>query len=90
MMLDGEPGDRTFDPAMPKDPAAWLGTRLHEVDIVLKRSGMPNVDRHRGAVASIRDSAEEIVDAARQGLAWASEPWPDVDHDERGMVLGRS
>lgn len=87
-MLDGEPGDRTFDPAMPKDPAAWLGTRLHEVDIVLKRSGMPNVDHHRGAVASIRDSAQEIVDAARQGLAWASEPWPDVDHDERGMVLG--
>lgn len=87
VMTQGEPGDRTFDPAMPQDPAAWLAARLREVDALLQRSGMPDVERHRGAVASIRESAEEIVDAARDGLAWASEPWLAVRHDERGMAL---
>lgn len=87
VMTQGEPGDRTFDQAMRQDSAAWLSDRLHEVDALLQRAGMPDVERHRGAVASIRESAEEIVDAARDGLAWASGPWPDVRHDERGMAL---
>ena len=87
VMVDGEPGDRTFEPAMPADPAAWLSGRLHEVDALLERSGTTDVGRHRGAVASIKESAEEIVDAARAGLAWAREPWPEVRRDERGMAL---
>ncbi len=72
VMVKGEPGDRVFEPAMPADPTAWLSDRLQEVDVLLKRSGMPGGDRHQGAVASIRASAKEIVDAARDGLAWAS------------------
>ncbi len=89
-MTGGEPGDRTFEPAMPTGPTAWLAEQLHDVDAVLTRSGMPNVDRHWDAMSAIRASAKEIVDAARDGLLWSSEPWPDVTHDERGMALGGS
>lgn len=87
VMAEGEPGDRTFEPAMSADPAAWLYDRLHEVDVLLERSGTPDVGRHRDAVASIAEAAEEIVEVVREGLAWASASWPEVRHDERGMAL---
>jgi hypothetical protein len=87
VMAEGEPGERIFESAMPADPAAWLSDRLHEVDVLLERSGIPDVDRHRSAVASIRESAEEIAEEVRAGIAWARESWPEVRRDERGMAL---
>ena len=87
VMAEGEPGDRIFETAMPVDPAAWLSNRLHEVHVLLGRSGIPDVGRHRNAVASIRESAEEIVEAVLMGIAWAREPCPEVRRDERGMAL---
>lgn len=87
VMIQGEPGERTFEPAMRADPVGWLSDRLKEVDVLLARSGASDVARHQGAIASIAESAEEVAEAARAGLTWAGEPWPEVHHDERGMAL---
>ena len=84
-MADGEPGSRTFDAAMPRDPEAWLTTFL--------RSGLGDYLRRRGHdvpandLAAIGDNAGDIGRALDEGLAWAREPWPDVAHDERGMAV---
>lgn len=86
-MIDGEPEDRSFDPAMPADPAAWLGDRLRDVTGLLQQSGVTDTGRFRTAATTIANLAPEILDEARAGLAWAREPWPHVDHDERGMAV---
>lgn len=86
VMEAGEPGDRTFEPAMVKDPCGWLTERLHHVGELLEQSGTSDVGRHHGAIEAIGDSAAEIVEAAKDGLAWAAQPWPRVQHDERGMA----
>ncbi len=87
VMAAGEPGVRTYDPSMSADPAGWLSGRLHEVQVLLKQSGVPDVGRHRRAALEIEEACEQIVEAARAGLDWAREPWPTVDWDGR---LGRS
>jgi hypothetical protein len=38
---------------------------------------------------AIRSTATEVGAVVEGGLAWAREPWPDVDHDERGMARVR-
>ena len=86
-MADGEPGDRTFDAEMPADPRGWLTTFL--------RSGLPDYLGRGGQditafiddLAAIGDAADEIGRALDEGLAWAREPWPDVEYDERGMAV---
>ncbi len=86
-MIDGEPEDRTYDRAMPADPAGWLGERLYNVTELLQQSGVSDIDRFKPAASSIADLAPEILAEARAGLAWARQPWPEVDHDERGMAV---
>ena len=89
VMAAGEPGARTYDPSMCADPTGWLSDRLHEVQVLLKRSGVPDVGRHRRAALEIAGACEQIVEAARAGLDWAREPWPAVDWDGRGMAVQR-
>jgi hypothetical protein len=36
--------------------------------------------------AQVHGAADEIGVEVAAGLAWAREPWPDVEHDERGMA----
>ena len=86
-MIDGEPEDRTYDPAMPADPAGWLDGQLRDVKGLLEASGMADTDRFEAAASSIAALAPEILHEARAGLAWARQPWPEVDHDERGMAI---
>lgn len=83
----GEPGDRTFDDAIPADPLRWLDQQLARVDLMLERAGVDDTRRHSRAVRDIADQRHEIVQAARIGLEWAREPWPEVQHDERGMAI---
>ena len=84
-MHDGEPGERTFEPAMPPDPVAWLTTFLHDLGGFLDRAGVPGV--REMDLDSARAAAQEIGAAVEGGLAWArTTPWPDVEHDERGMA----
>lgn len=84
-MAGGEPGDRSFDVSMPADPRGWL--------LAFLRTGLADHLAERGRpapdadLAAIGDAAEEIADALDDGMAWAREPWPDVDHDERGMAV---
>ena len=83
----GEPGDRVFDTDIPADPLRWLSDRLGDVMDLLDRAGVPDAERHAASAAEITARRDEIVKAAREGLAWARKPWPDVSHDERGMAL---
>lgn len=86
-MVDGEPEDRSYEPTMPIDPTGWLAERLHDVTTLLGQSGTSGVENHRTAAAAIALLAPEIIEEAADGLAWAREPWPVVDHDERGMAV---
>lgn len=86
-MRDGEPGSRTFDTAMPPDPVRWLTTFLEEgLGDFLSRAEVRDLDSD---LAAIRDAAGEIGTAVDAGLVCAREPWPDVEHDERGMATVR-
>jgi hypothetical protein len=87
-MRDGEPGERTFEPAMPPDPVSWLTTFLHGLGDFLARAGLDTetADDHE----PIRAAAQEIGAAVEGGLAWArTSPWPEVEHDARGMAAPR-
>ena len=87
-MQDGEPGERTFEKAMPPDPVGWLITFLHGLGDFLARSDVPDAEGMSRDVESVRATAREIGAAVEGGLAWArTTPWPDVEHDERGMAV---
>ena len=80
-MAGGEPDDRVFDPALSADPLGWLASRLRDIASLL-----PHSDRDDRDAAEVAAVADEIVAATAAGLAWAREPWPVAQHDERGMA----
>lgn len=77
-MVDGEPEDRTFDERMSEDPLAWLRTYLMNLNEPI---GQSDAD----AIAS---SVDDIIGVTEELLAAARQPWPDVVHNERGLVVG--
>lgn len=79
-MIHGEPGERTFDPAIPADPLGWLEGRLSSVEALL--GATPQT-----APAGLAAGVGEILRAVREGLEWARQPWPEVERDERGMAV---
>ena len=86
-MANGEPGDRTFDADMPADPRGWLTSFLRSgLPDYLSRSGH-DITAFTDDLAAISDTADEMAAALDEGLAWAREPWPDVEHDHRGMAV---
>jgi hypothetical protein len=85
-MPDGEPGERTFDLAMPADPVGWLASYLRDLGDFLVRAGVPRSEALDRDLARIRASVEEIGAAVDDGLTWARRsPWPELERDERGM-----
>ncbi len=38
-------------------------------------------------VEEVAPAVDDIVAEAGRGLAWAREPWPSVEHDERGLAV---
>lgn len=78
-MRDGEPHERVFDPALSGDPLGWVAAQLADVGSLVD-------DPAPADAAAIAAAADEILAAIRAGLAWAREPWPAVDHDDRGMA----
>ncbi len=88
-MANGEPGDRTFEASMPADPRGWLTSfLLRGLPDYLSRSGHDNT-AYVDDLTEIGDTADEIGRALDEGLAWAREPWADVEHDERGMAVAK-
>jgi hypothetical protein len=85
-MAGGEPDDRVFDAALLADPLGWVASRLRDVASLLPHDGAGD-GRHDADIAAVAAAADEIVSAIEAGLAWAREPWPLSDHDERGMAL---
>lgn len=86
-MSDGEPGDRAFEVGMPGDPRGWLTSFLRSgLHDYLGRGGH-DFTAYVDDLAEIADTADEIGRALDEGLAWARDPWPDVEHDERGMAV---
>jgi hypothetical protein len=83
-MTDGEPGDRVFDPALSRDPLGWLRVCLADVRGLLDDDAAGG--RYGEDAAEIAATADEIIAVVRDGLARAREPWPSVEHDERGMA----
>ena len=73
--------------AMPPDPAGWLTSFLRDgFGDHLHQAGLAGID---GDLEAIRDAADEIGAVVEAGLGWAREPWPVVEHDERGMASVR-
>jgi hypothetical protein len=85
VMAGGEPDDRVFDPALSADPLGWVASRLRDIASLLPHDHRD--DRHDADTAAVAAVANEIVAATGAGLAWAREPWPVAEHDERGMAL---
>jgi hypothetical protein len=84
-MPGGEPGERTFEPAMPPDPVGWLTAFLDDLGGYLARSGV-DLGATDTDLRAVRSASEEIASAVADGLAWARAPWPDVAHDARGRA----
>ena len=86
-MARGEPGNRRFEASMPADPRGWLTSFLRGgLADYLRRSGH-DISSYVDDLAEIGDTADEIGRELDAGLAWAREPWADVEHDERGMAV---
>ena len=86
-MHDGDPGERTFDAAIPADPVGWVSTQLGDLRTLLDRAGVEDADTWVRDQEAVTSALPEIADCVAAGLAWARvEPWPDVTHDERGLA----
>lgn len=77
-MVDGEPGDRTFDENMGENPIDWLRSYLKQL-----HEWVGQADGSAMALA-----AEVITRETAGLLGEARQPWPEVVHDERGLVVG--
>jgi hypothetical protein len=84
VMHDGEPGDRVFDPAIPRDPSGWLGARLRQVGELL--DGGDGVEGRDEDVAAIGRASSEVVAWVDAALERLRQPWPEASHDARGMA----
>jgi hypothetical protein len=86
-MSGGEPGDRTFDPSLSRDPGAWLSTFLGDLEPVLRRAHPDEViDAMADDLVAIAAVRGEIIEVAMTVLTVAREPWPEVTHDPRGLA----
>ena len=72
---------------MPGDPRGWLTSFLRSgLRDYLSRGGH-DFASYVDDLTEIGDTADEIGRALDEGLAWARQPWPDVEHDARGMAV---
>jgi hypothetical protein len=56
----------------------------------LVQAGVAGLDDLARDLESVRAAAPEIGAAVEGGLVWArTTPWPEVEHDDRGMAPTR-
>ena len=77
-MVDGYPDDRTYDETMAENPMVWLRSYLTQLH---QWVGQADGDAMADASEAITAEAASLREDARQ-------PWPEVVHDERGLVAG--
>ena len=85
-MVDGEPGERVFDEALGADPEGWLRTHLLDLPRLLAGAPAPVRERLLADAAPLAALADEVADRVAVSLAALRGPWPDVEHDDRGMA----
>lgn len=90
VMHQGEPGDRAFEPTMSADPLTWLGDQLRDLEGLLRSAPDEVAARHRANRHAVSRVVDEIVDTVRYTLDACRAPWPEVEHDERGMAITHS
>jgi hypothetical protein len=83
-MGGGEPGDRVFDPAIPRDPSGWVAARLKQVDELLPGGG--DTAGRTEDVAAVARAADEVAAWVEAALERVRRPWPEASHDARGMA----
>jgi hypothetical protein len=86
-MRSGEPGDRTFDTTLSADPIGWLRERLRDLDRLVGGTYVAGVAGFGADVAAVARVADGVVEAVCAGLEGSRTPWPDVEHDKRGMAI---
>jgi hypothetical protein len=86
-MRSGEPGDRTFDTTLSADPIGWLRERLRDLDRLVGGTYVAGVAGFGADVAAVARVADEIAAAVCAGLESTRTPWPEIEHDERGMAI---
>jgi len=84
----------TYDPKQyallhPSGPKSDYAARLTCHDQAIE-AGLGEVGRHEGSADEIVEHLDEIIAAASAGLEWARQPWPELQHDERGMAIKTS
>jgi hypothetical protein len=86
VMHAGEPGDRVFDPAIGADPLRWLHAHLQDVETLLSTAGVAEPEAYAAEAAVLAANSEVILARVSRGLEWARQPWPEVQHDARGLA----
>lgn len=85
-MRDGEPGERTVDPALSDDPGRWLSSFLSALGDAVTAPDAAPTERVSRDVTAISGAGDEIVEHTMRALAQTRQPWPDVQHDHRGLA----
>ncbi|MEQ3549782.1 hypothetical protein WIS52_04810 [Pseudonocardia nematodicida] len=84
-MTGGEPDDRVFDADLSHDPAGWMRRRLADAGPLLREAGIDG--DHDDALRELRAGIAVIGSWIDRGLEDMRRPWPDVEHDERGLAV---
>ncbi len=74
---------------MPGDPRGWLTSFLRSGLFDFLGRGGHDFTSYVDDLTEIGDTVDGIGRALDEGLTWAREAWPDVEHDERGMAWPR-
>ena len=56
-------------------------------DPALSADPLAWVTERLGGDGGVAAHVEEIVEEVARGLDWARQPWPSVEHDERGLAV---
>lgn len=85
-MSHGEPGERVFDAALSADPEGWLLARLRDLPSLLAGASAQDRERLLTEADAVAGLAEEVATRVAASLTALRAPWPEVEHDERGMA----
>jgi hypothetical protein len=84
-----DPVARHFVDEMGRDPVAWVGTRLSNLESILDEAGVPPDTVDPEDADEMRAAVPEILDAVRHLLELARRPWtPSAEYGPAGLRAG--